>query len=142
MWYVKSYNELELDELEQILGLRQDIFILEQESFFRDIDGKDKDSLHIFKKEDSDIHAYCRMEVDDRVVISRVVVNPKHRGNGIGRELFQYGVNHGRKQYPEKTIQIIAMAYLLEFYQSYGFKVISEKYDIAGHNHLDMELTP
>ena len=142
MWYVKNYNELELDELEQILGLRQDIFILEQESFFRDIDGKDKDALHIFKKKDGDIHSYCRMEVGDRVVISRVVVNPKHRGNGQGRELFQYAVDYGRKQYPEKTIQIIAMAYLLEFYQSYGFKIISDEYDIAGHNHVDMELTP
>lgn len=142
MWYVKNYNELELDELEQILGLRQDIFILEQESFFRDIDGKDQQSLHIFKKPDSDIHAYCRMEIQDRVLISRVIVNPKHRGNGMGRELFQYAVDYARKAHPDKTIQIIAMAYLHEFYESYGFKAISDKYDIAGHDHIDMELTP
>ena len=142
MWYVKNYNELELDELEQILGLRQDIFILEQESFFRDIDGKDKDSMHLFKKTDSIIRAYCRMEVGDKVLISRVVVNPKYRGNGMGRELFKYAVDYAREQYPEKQIQIIAMAYLLEFYESYGFKVISDEYDIAGHNHIDMVLTP
>lgn len=142
MWYVKNYNELELDELEQILGLRQDIFILEQESFFRDIDGEDKDALHIFKKTDSDIRAYCRMEVSDKVLISRVVVNPKYRGNGKGRELFQQGVDYARKQYPEKQIQIVAMSYLLEFYESYGFKVISDEYDIAGHDHIDMALTP
>ena len=75
-------------------------------------------------------------------MLFRSVVNPKYRGNGKGRDLFQYAVDYGREQYPEKQIQIVAMSYLLEFYESYGFKVVSDEYDIAGHNHIDMALTP
>lgn len=143
MWHVKRYNELELDELEEIFGLRQDIFILEQESFFQDIDGRDQDALHVFKTEDGTLKAYCRMEdMDDHVYISRVIVNPKYRGQGFGREIFRYGVELAKERKPGKLIRITAMSYLLDFYKSFDFEPISEEYDIAGHNHIDMELTP
>lgn len=143
MWHVKKYDELELDELEEILSLRQDTFILEQESFFRDIDGRDQDALHVFKKEDDRIKAYCRMEdEDDHTYISRVIVNPAYRGQGFGREIFRYGTELAKERHPGKIIRITAMSYLLDFYKSFDYEPISEEYDIAGHNHIDMELTP
>lgn len=142
MWFVKKYDELELDELEEILGLRQDIFIMEQESFFRDIDGRDQDAIHVFHKDEGVIKAYCRMEETDHVYISRVIVNSEYRGQGFGREIFRYGVALAKERNPGMIIRITAMSYLTDFYQSFGFKAISDDYDIAGHDHIDMELTP
>lgn len=142
MWHVKKFEELSLTELEQILKMRQDIFIIEQESLFSDIDGKDQEATHLMKKEGDVITAYCRILVGDNVNINRVVVNKDHRGNGMGRELFQYAMDYAKDTYPNKKIEIIAMAYLDEFYSSFGFKAVSDTYDIAGHDHFDMEYTP
>ncbi len=142
MWLVKTFDELSLVELEQILKMRQDIFIIEQESLFSDIDGKDQEATHLMKKEGDVITAYCRILVGDNVNINRVVVNKDHRGNGMGRELFQYAMDYAKDAYPNKKIEIIAMAYLNEFYSSFGFEPVSDSYDIAGHDHFDMEYTP
>lgn len=142
MWQVKAFNALSLTELEQILKMRQDIFIIEQESLFSDIDGRDQEAMHLMKKDGDVITSYCRILVGGNVNISRVVVNKDHRGNGMGRGLFQYAVDYAKDTYSEKKIEIVAMAYLKEFYSSFGFEPVSDPYDIAGHDHIDMEYTP
>ncbi|WP_031547939.1 GNAT family N-acetyltransferase [Salinicoccus luteus] len=140
MWHIRRFDELSLEELEEIYRLRQTIFILEQESFFADIDGEDREAVHIFHKEDGSITSYCRITTNGKIVIGRVLVNPGHRGGGRGRKLFDHALAYIRREYPSSPIDITAMCYLEDFYESFGFRRISERYDISGHLHVDMAL--
>lgn len=84
--------------------------------------------------------SYCRLLIEDIITIGRVIVNPIHRGEGKGRELFKYAIKYAQNNFPHLPINITAMCYLEKFYESFGFVHISERYDIAGHMHVDMEL--
>jgi len=139
MWYLKSFNELSTTELEQIFRLRQSIFIVEQESFFQDIDGNDYSSYHLFNKENDEIWAYSRiLEYDSYVAFGRVTVKKEKRGDGNGRKLLDKTFEVINKYYPHKNIHILAMSYLKSFYESYGFKAVSDEYIVDQHPHLDM----
>lgn len=141
MWVLKTFKDLSTEELEQIFRLRQSIFIVEQKSYFNDIDGNDCKALHLFNLKDDEISAYCRIiEYDDKIVFGRVAVHKDSRGNGNGRLLLDkvlevININCGRKD-----IHIMAMSYLTDFYKSYGFKPISNIYIIDQHPHIDMIL--
>lgn len=139
MWHLKSFNELSTTELEQIFRLRQSIFIVEQKSFFNDIDGKDYEALHLFNEEDEEIWAYSRiLEYEEHVVFGRVTVKQDKRGNGNGKKLLDKVFEVLNQNYPYKNIHILAMSYLKSFYESYGFKAVSDEYIIDQHPHIDM----
>lgn len=141
MWFHKIYNELTLNELEQILKIRQSIFIIEQKSFFEDIDGNDKHAIHIFNKEDNEVWAYVRLLVyDDKIILGRVTVNKDKRKNGNGRILLNEALTYIDNNFPNKNIEIVAMSYLREFYKSLGFKSVSDIYYMDNHPHEDMLL--
>jgi len=137
---VKTYEELTKDELLQILQLRQKIFIIEQNSLFSDIDGNDRNSIHIFSTHDQEIKQYCRVFIGNEITLGRVLVNPKYRGNGSGRELLDYAIQYIQKNYPKNKIHISAMVYLEKFYTSLGFIKKSNPYEVANHMHIDMTL--
>jgi len=139
MWFLKTFNELSNTELEQIFRLRQSIFIVEQESYFKDIDGKDYEDIHLFNKEDNEIWAYSRiLKYDDYVVFGRVTVRQDKRGNGNGRKLLNKIFEVLDQKFPNKNIHILAMSYLKSFYESYGFKAVSDEYIVDQHPHVDM----
>lgn len=141
MWNIKKFSELSLNEMEQIFRLRQSIFIVEQKSYFEDIDGKDIDAIHIFNKENNSIWAYCRILNDgQKMILGRVTVHHEKRGNGNGRLLLETALKYLKKHYPDKAVQIVAMSYLKDFYKSYGFKSISDIYIMDDHPHEDMVL--
>lgn len=141
MWFHKRYNELTMDELEQIFRLRQSIFILEQESFFEDIDGNDKDAIHIFKKQENELWAYVRLLIyDDKIILGRVTVKKEYRKNGNGRLLLNEAITYIDKHFHNKNIEIVAMSYLRDFYKSLGFKSVSDIYYMDNHPHEDMLL--
>src|SRR5699024_4678047 len=141
MWHLKSFNELSTTELEQIFRLRQSIFIVEQKSFFNDIDGKDYEALHLFNEEDEEIWAYSRIHNYDNIVkFGRVTVKKEHRGNGNGRMLITKVLETINEKFPDKDIHIMAMSYLKEFYESFGFQSTSDVYIIDQHPHIDMIL--
>jgi len=140
MWNVREFNELSLEELEQILRIRQDVFIIEQESLFTDIDGQDANAIHIFSKKDEQILAYCRLIINEAATIGRVIVIPSERADGKGRELFSFALDYIAEKHPSLPVKITAMCYLEKFYESFGFKIVSDRYDIAGHLHVEMEL--
>lgn len=142
MWYVKKFCDLELLELEQILRLRQSIFILEQKSYFEDIDGNDPIAIHIFNKENRVVWAYVRLLVyEDFIILGRVTVHSDYRGNGSGRKLLDYALSYINEHYPQKDVHIVAMSYLREFYHSLGFKTISDVYLMDDDPHEDMILS-
>lgn len=141
MWKLKTFKELSTSELEQIYRLRQSVFIVEQESYFNDIDGNDYDAIHLFNTEDNEIWAYCRIiEYEDQINFGRICVKKDKRGNGNGRLLLNKVLEVINQVSEYKNIHIMAMGYLADFYISYGFKPVSDTYIIDQHPHIDMIL--
>lgn len=141
MWKLKTFKELSTSELEQIYRLRQSVFIVEQESYFNDIDGNDYDAIHLFNSEDNEIWTYCRIiEYEDKINFGRVCVKKNKRGNGNGRLLLNKVLEIINQISECKNIHIMAMSYLADFYISYGFKAVSDTYIIDQHPHIDMIL--
>src|SRR5699024_4526597 len=125
-----------------ILRLRQSIFIIEQKSYFEDIDGNDDRATHIFNKQDGIVWAYVRILIyDDYVILGRVTVDESFRGNGSGRKLLDYALNYLEETYPNKDVHIVAMSYLRKFYHSLGFKTVSDVYILDDDPHEDMILS-
>src|SRR5699024_4219863 len=139
MWHLKTFDELSSIELEQIFRLRESIFIVEQQSYFNDIDGKDYKALHLFKKDNDEIWAYCRiLDFKDYVTFGRITVKKNKRGNGSGRQLLDKVFEVLNEKHPYKDIHILAMSYLKSFYESYGFETVSDEYIVDQHPHIDM----
>lgn len=141
MWNYKTFEELLTTEFEEILKLRQNIFILEQKSFFEDIDGYDRKSIHIFNQDKQGVWAYCRLtEYDDKIILGRVTVKKSMRGNGSGRNLINTALSYISENIPGKDIEIVAMSYLKDFYKSFGFISISDIYIMDDDPHEDMKI--
>lgn len=137
------FDELSLQELYELLQLRQQVFILEQQSFYADIDGKDQETLHflINDRETGALLGAIRLSADDvgaTARIGRVVISEDARGTGLGRLMMQAGIDKAETLVPGCTIHVSAQAYLEKFYGSLGFRTVSEVYIEDGIPHIDM----
>ncbi len=141
-WEIKSFNELSNIELYNILKLRSEIFVIEQNCVYLDLDDSDKDCLHLFTKNKEEIAAYCRIVPPGihytQPSIGRVVCNTKYRAKGLGKTLLQRAIEHCNLLYPSYAIKIRAQFYLKKFYENLGFKQIGEIYDEDGIEHIKM----
>lgn len=141
-WKIKRFEELKLKEMYEILALRNEIFIVEQECPYQDCDGKDEKSYHLFAEENGEIVAYSRIIEKgvsyDEISIGRVTVKKSYRGKGISREMLSKAIEFIEKDLKETEIKIQAQAYLLNFYKSFGFKEVSEEYLEDNIPHIDM----
>jgi len=138
-----GFDDLSLRELYELLRLRQQVFILEQQSFYADIDGKDQDTLHylIQDRETGKMLGSIRLSLDaaaSAARIGRVVISQDARGSGLGRILMQAGIDRATAQLSGCDIHVSAQAYLEQFYQSLGFRTVSEVYIEDGIPHIDM----
>lgn len=138
----KKFNELTLEELYEILKLRSEVFVVEQNCIYNDIDGKDLTSSHIMIKENGKIKAYLRalqpgVSYED-ASLGRVLVSPDARGKGYAKAIVTKGVEYILNNFNTTKITIGAQEYLKNFYSEIGFKPISEVYDEDGISHLDM----
>lgn len=141
-WELKRFNELNTDEIYEILKLRSEIFVIEQQCIYQDCDGNDPSSFHLYALENDKIIAYLRI-VDkglsfDEISIGRVVVHKDYRKNGLGRELMIKAMAFIFKSLNEEIIRISAQEYLLKFYTSLGFKPVSEIYLEDDIPHVEM----
>ena len=143
-WYIKKFEQLSLDELYDILKMRSEIFVVEQECVYLDVDGKDKDVFHLFLKENNKILAYCRIlprEIAyEEASIGRVIVNKNFRKEKLGEILMIKAISYLKDVLKEKEIKIQAQAYLRSFYKKFGFQEISEEYLEDGIPHIDMKM--
>ena len=141
-WQLKAFDELTLKELYAILALRTDVFVVEQECPYPEVDGKDVQSYHLFAQENGEIVAYLRILPSglsyDEVSIGRVVIRASHRGQGLGRPMMQQAIDYIVRVLKEDRIKIGAQAYLEDFYASLGFEQVSEVYLEDGIPHMDM----
>jgi ElaA protein len=142
-WKVKEYSALSLDELYQILKLRSEVFVVEQNCFYQDVDGKDQACYHVMGSvSDLGLVAYTRL-VPPGLSYSnpskgRVVVAAEVRKNGTGKELLIRSIDRIEEIYGKPAIEISAQLYLKRFYESFGFRQEGEPYLEAGIEHIHM----
>lgn len=144
-WQWQTYTELSTSELYDILKLRQDVFILEQQCLYPDLDDQDQISLHLTGRVDGKLRAYVRVipkQKNDQaiMVIGRVIVDSSLRGTGAGKAMMRETLDYIAKHHQSLTIELSAQQYLLKFYQSFGFVATSEPYDDDGIMHINMRL--
>ncbi|UNM95746.1 GNAT family N-acetyltransferase [Ignatzschineria rhizosphaerae] len=137
------FSNLSIDQLYQILQLRSKVFVVEQNCPYLDIDSQDQEAIHLwFEDKSQAITTYLRIlpktATRKNVMIGRVVVHHDFRGQGLSRTLLLEAFLWITKNLGEEPIEISAQAYLLEFYQSLGFKQTSEIYLEDNIPHLDM----
>lgn len=141
-YIIKQFEELALEELYQILSLRNQVFIVEQNCPYLDLDNKDQNSLHLLYYIDNDLAAYTRLlpaklSFND-VSIGRVLTSPSYRGLGIGKKLMEASIEGCYDKFGKSIIRISAQLYLLKFYQSFGFVEEGVPYDEDGIPHIEM----
>lgn len=140
----KTFKDLTILELHEILRLRAAVFVVEQNCVYQDIDGKDVDALHCFLLLDNgEIAAYTRIfdqkkYHNDKTSIGRVIVNPAHRRKGYGIEIMKYSINECERLFGKIAIQIGAQQYLLKFYKAFGFEETGDDYLEDGIPHTTL----
>ena len=137
---VKHFKELTTQELYAILKLRAEVFVVEQNCVYQDVDDVDLDAYHVYFKEEGEIVAYLRV-VDkgkrlDEVSIGRVI--SLKRRQGLGSELLKAGLAVAKEKYGAKKVKIGAQAYAKPFYEKAGFTQISDEYLEDGIPHIYM----
>lgn len=137
---IKTFQELTVDELYEILKARAEIFIVEQNCVYQDLDDVDKDAYHVYLRENGEILAYLRV-IDkgkrlDEVSLGRVI--SLKRRCGIGSKIMKIGIAVAKEKYGAKKIKIGAQQYAQPFYEGVGFKRISDEYMEDGIPHVYM----
>ena len=141
-WLCKPFNELTPHELYAILRLRSEVFVLEQNCVFLDMDNKDQIAYHLMGYYGDDLVAYTRL-LDKNTAyklmsIGRVVTAPKYRGKGMGKELMEESIKRCYELFGKHDIKIGAQLYLQKFYQRLGFIQSSDMYLEDDIEHIEM----
>lgn len=141
-WLIKKFDDLTVQELYAILRLRSEVFVVEQNCVFQDMDNKDQSSYHLMGWENNVLVAYTRLVSPGTAYqfssIGRVVTSQAARGTGIGKRLMDKSIEELEKLFGKVPIKIGAQLYLKEFYNSFGFKQSSDIYDEDGIDHIEM----
>lgn len=142
-WTIKSFESLSVNELYNILRLRSEIFLVEQNCVYLDLDGKDQKALHLFGTFEGNIVAHARLFKPGisfvHASIGRVTVEAKHREKKWGHELMRQAIAGVLEHFGETEITIGAQLYLKKFYESHGFVQTSEMYLEDDIPHIQME---
>jgi ElaA protein len=145
-WILKKFEDLTPYELYAILQLRNEVFVVEQNCVFQDADDKDQDSCHLMGFADNKLAAYTRLLPPGigytEASIGRVVTSPSVRRSGAGRELMKKSIDTCRDLFGNGPIKIGAQRYLRSFYESFGFRQISDVYLEDGIEHIYMRKDP
>jgi ElaA protein len=143
-WAIKKFDELSVHELYSILQLRTEVFVVEQNCVFQDMDNKDQACYHLMGWKDDTLAATTRLVPPGIIYnipsIGRVVTSPSARGAGIGRLLMKKSIEETYRLFGKLPIKIGAQVYLQKFYTSLGFQQTSEIYLEDGIEHMEMIL--
>ncbi|MCV6796068.1 GNAT family N-acetyltransferase [Achromobacter ruhlandii] len=146
VWTCKPHAELTLAELYAILRLRSEVFVVEQDCVFLDMDGKDLQGQteHLMAWENGALLAYCRLLEpalnDGQAVIGRVITAPAARGTGLGHELMRRAKDEVARLWPGQPVYLGAQARLRAYYAGHGFVPVTEEYIEDGIPHVGMLL--
>ena len=146
-WTVKKFDDLAPHELYSILRLRSEVFVVEQNCVFQDMDNKDQLCYHLMGWQNApdqsmELITYTRLVPPgvsyDFPSIGRVVTSPAARGSGMGKLLMEKSIEELENLFGKRPIKIGAQLYLKAFYESLGFKQSSDIYDEDGIDHIEM----
>lgn len=139
---IKTFQELTTKELYDLIQLRVDVFCVEQNCVYQDLDGKDEKAIHIIGKKNNKIIAYTRVfkpgDYFKESSIGRVVVRKDERQHKYGYDIMKASIQAVKDYFSETTIKISAQTYLRKFYNNLGFKEIGEEYLEDGIPHIAM----
>jgi len=140
---IKYFNELTIHELYGILQLRSEVFVVEQDCVYQDLDFKDQKSLHVFGVKNDKIVAYTRIfkpgDYFKNASIGRVVVLDSERKFGFGHKIMKTSIESVKKYFKVVEITISAQKYLKKFYESHHFIQVGEEYLEDGIPHIRMD---
>ena len=142
-FFYKKFYTLSRKEIHDLFLLRSEVFVVEQNCVYQDIDGKDEKADHVLVKKNTKIIAYARVLQDNDpnvVSIGRIVVSKKERGNTLGGSLLDFILKKICEKEPKRRIKISAQAHLEKFYKAHGFKTKSNTYMEDGIPHISMIL--
>ena len=143
-WIVKKFEALTPHELYNIMRLRNQVFVVEQNCVYQDADDKDQKGWHLMGVDEAGkLMAYVRLlpagvSYENEPSIGRVVTSPAARGAGAGRELMEIAIQQCKELFGNTAIKIGAQFYLFNFYTSLGFKQTSEIYLEDNIEHVEM----
>jgi ElaA protein len=146
-WLCLNFSELSTTQLYQLLKLRVDVFVVEQNCPYPDLDDKDHhtDVYHVLGYQGEQLIACARLLAPDisypQVSMGRIAIAESYRKQGLGTQLLKTALQQCEQYWPQQSIQIGAQCYLLKFYERMGFKSCSEDYLEDGIPHVDMLLT-
>ena len=139
----KYFSELSTTELYEILQLRSEVFVVEQDCVYQDIDFKDQKALHVFGCKNDKIVAYTRIfkpgDYFDNASIGRVLVVGLERKYGFGHNLMKASITAINTHFKVTEITISAQKYLKKFYESHQFTQVGEAYLEDGIPHIRMD---
>ena len=137
-----TINDLSSRELLACFRLRSDVFVVEQNCVYPDIDDKDLEAHHLLLLDSGKLMGYCRILPPGlsykEPSVGRVVVKPSERGKNLGRALMKQSIHQTRELYQNQDIVISAQRYLEKFYTGLGFESEGEGYDEDGIPHIKM----
>ena len=147
MWHAKPWNELTRDEWHGLLRLRVDVFVVEQDCPYSELDGKDMRAWHVWAG-NKDESKGAPMLACARVLapgvsyaepsIGRVATRRDQRGRGLGKELMERSIAVCQQTWPDQAIRISAQCYLEEWYAELGFEPVGESYLEDDIPHIQM----
>lgn len=140
---IKTWEQLSRKEINDIFSLRSEVFIVEQECVYQDVDGKDEKADHVLLVINNKLVGYTRVFNENiyfkEASFGRAVVKKTHRGEGYGHLLVKKSLEH-LKTNKQSPIKISAQSYLKDFYSSHGFLVKGKEYKEDGIPHYAMYL--
>lgn len=142
--HTKKFDQLTTTELFSIMRERVDVFVVEQQCAYPELDDTDIDSqtMHLYSVKNDSVASYarCYLKNETYSAIGRVLVTKSQRGKGIGFELMKEAIECCFSHFPKQDIYIGAQTYLLDFYRSFGFELVGKAYLEDGIAHQDMIL--
>ena len=139
---IKKFNELTIEELYKILRVRNEVFVVEQACIYQDCDNKDYNSYHLYLEEGNEVVGYLRIVNKgisyDEISIGRVLVKGTHRNKGLSRRMMLEGIKFIEENLNSTEIRLSGQVYIKGFYESLGFKQVSEEYLEDDIPHVEM----
>ncbi len=138
----KYFKALTTKELYDLLQLRSEVFVVEQDCVYQDVDGKDQKALHILGYKKDQLVAYTRVfkpgDYFKEASIGRVVVKEEERQYKFGYDIMNASIDAIKNNYKESIIRISAQTYLKRFYNNLDFIEVGEEYLEDGISHINM----
>ncbi len=136
----KIFLKLSLNQLYSILKLRVEVFVVEQNCPYPELDGEDEEAIHLFIEEEGEIVSYLRIiKNQPKTRIGRVVTHKDYRGKELSSKLMEEAMAYIKVQYPKKAVILSAQDHLQQFYSKFGFSTVSKMYLEDGIPHVEME---